>query len=294
MTIPELQAIAKELRVDVIRMLVEAGSGHPGGSLSCTDMVTALYFHQMRHRPEQPDWPDRDRFVLSKGHCVPAVYAALARAGYFPREELLSLRKLNSRIQGHPDRHRFPYVEASTGSLGQGLSVALGMALAGKTGGKDYRTYCVISDGECQAGQIWEAAMAAPRFKLDNFCVLMDYNHIQLSGGVDDIMSLEPLLDKWRAFNWNTLEIDGHSFPAILEALEAAQQHHDGPTIIVCQTVKGKGVSFMENRWEWHGKAPSREEGEPSPRSSTAPRGEVAPAVTATRHWSTGPQGQPR
>ena len=262
MTIPELEAIAKEIRVDVIRMLVEAGSGHPGGSLSCTDIVTALYFHQMRHRPEQPDWPDRDRFVLSKGHCVPAVYAALAHAGYFPKEETLSLRKLNSRMQGHPDRHRFPYVEASTGSLGQGLSVAVGMALAGKTGGKDYRTYCVISDGECQAGQIWEAAMSAPRFGLDNLCVLMDYNHIQLSGGTDEIMSLEPVLDKWRAFNWNTLEIDGHSFPAILDALQAAEQHRDGPTMIVCQTVKGKGVSFMENRWEWHGKAPSREEGE--------------------------------
>jgi len=262
MTIPELEAIAKEIRVDVIRMLVEAGSGHPGGSLSCTDIVTALYFHQMRHRPDQPDWADRDRFVLSKGHCVPAVYAALARAGYLEREETLSLRKLNSRMQGHPDRHRFPYVEASTGSLGQGLSVAVGMALAGRAGGKDYRTYCVISDGECQAGQIWEAAMSAPRFKLDNLCVLMDYNHIQLSGVTDEIMSLEPLLDKWRAFNWNTLEIDGHSFPAILDALKAAEEHRGGPTMIVCQTVKGKGVSFMENRWEWHGKAPSRDEGD--------------------------------
>lgn len=264
MTIPELQAIAKDIRVDVIRMLVEAGSGHPGGSLSCTDIVTALYFHQMRHRPDQPDWPDRDRFVLSKGHCVPAVYAALARAGYFPREELLSLRKLDSRMQGHPDRYRFPCLEASTGSLGQGLSVALGMALAGKTGAgaRDYRVYCVISDGECQAGQIWEAAMAAPRFRLDNLCVLMDYNHIQLSGVVDEIMSLEPLLDKWRAFNWNTLEIDGHDFPAILKALDQAEQFHEGPTIIVCQTTKGKGVSFMENRWEWHGKAPTTEEGE--------------------------------
>ena len=262
MTIPDLEAIAKEIRVDVIRMLVEAGSGHPGGSLSCTDMVTALYFHEMNHRSDQPNWTDRDRFVLSKGHCVPTVYAALARAGYFPPEELLSLRKLNSRIQGHPDRHRFPYVEASTGSLGQGLSVALGMALSGKVSDQGFRVYCVISDGECQAGQIWEAAMAAPRFQLDNLCVLKDYNHIQLSGEVDEIMSLEPLLDKWRAFNWNTLEINGHDFSAILDALKIAKEHRGGPTMIVCQTVKGKGVSFMENRWEWHGKAPSREEGD--------------------------------
>lgn len=262
MTIEELKETAKELRVDVIRMLVEAGSGHPGGSLSCTDILTTLYFHKMRHRPEDPLWPDRDRFVLSKGHCVPVLYAALARAGYLAREELLSLRKLNSRLQGHPDRVRCPLLEASTGSLGQGLSLAIGMALASKIDQRPSRVYCVISDGECQAGQIWEAAMAAPKFHLDNLCVLLDYNHIQLSGEISGIMNIEPLVAKWRAFNWHTLEIDGHDFGALIEALDEAEARREQPTIIVCQTTKGKGVSFMEGKWEWHGKAPSAAEGE--------------------------------
>ncbi|MFQ5683396.1 MAG: transketolase [Candidatus Binatia bacterium] len=262
MALPQLQNTAKKLRADIIRMLVEAGSGHPGGSLSCIDLLVALFFHKMRHKPEDPNWADRDRFVLSKGHCVPALYAVLARAGYISKEELLTLRKLNSRLQGHPDRNRFPGVEASTGSLGQGLSVALGMALAGKTSKQDYRVYCMISDGECQAGQVWEAAMAAPKFKLDNLCVLLDYNKIQLSGAVKDIMNVEPLLDKWHAFNWNTIEIDGHDFTAILQALDAAERAKEKPTLILCQTTKGKGVSFMEGKWEWHGKAPNREEGE--------------------------------
>ncbi|MBI4527604.1 MAG: transketolase [Deltaproteobacteria bacterium] len=262
MEISQLRGIANELRVDIIRMLVEAGSGHPGGSLSCIDMLVTLFFHKMRHRPADPNWADRDRLVLSKGHCVPALYAVLAKAGYFSREELLSLRKLNSRLQGHPDRNRLPGIEASTGSLGQGLSVALGMALAGKVSKKEYRVYCVNSDGECQAGQIWEAAMAAPKFKLDNLCVLLDYNKIQLSGEIKDIMDLEPLLDKWRAFNWHTLEIAGHDFAAIIQALEAAEKIKQNPTMILCHTTKGKGVSFMEGKWEWHGKAPNREEGE--------------------------------
>ncbi len=262
MDIPQLKAISKELRVDIIRMLVEAGSGHPGGSLSCIDILVTLFFHKMRHRPAEPNWLDRDRFVLSKGHCVPALYAVLAKAGYFSREELLSLRKLNSRLQGHPDRHRLPGIEASTGSLGQGLSVALGMALAGKSSKKDYRVYCMISDGESQAGQVWEAAMAAPKFKLDNLCVLLDYNKIQLSGAVKDIMNLEPLINKWRAFNWNTLEIDGHNFQEIIRSMDKAESVKEKPTLILCHTTKGKGVSFMEGKWEWHGKAPSREEGE--------------------------------
>lgn len=262
MEIAELKAIAKELRVDTIRMLVEAGSGHPGGSLSCMDILVTLFFHKMRHRPRDPNWADRDRFVLSKGHCVPALYAALAKSGYFSREELLSLRKLNSRLQGHPDRNRMPGIEASTGSLGQGLSVALGMALTGKVSKKDYRVYCMISDGECQAGQVWEAAMAAPKFKLDNLCVLLDYNKIQLSGAVKDIMDLEPLLNKWRAFNWNTLEIDGHDFQAIIQSLDQAESVKEKPTLVLCHTTKGKGVSFMEGKWEWHGKAPNREEGD--------------------------------
>lgn len=258
----QLRAIAKELRADIIRMLVEAGSGHPGGSLSCIDMLVALFFHQMRHRPAEPNWVDRDRLILSKGHCVPALYAVLARAGYLSPEELLSLRKLNGRLQGHPDRSRLPAIEASTGSLGQGLSIALGMALAGKTSHKDYRVYCVISDGECQSGQVWEASMAAPKFKLDNLCVLLDYNKVQLSGEIKDIMNVEPLIDKWRAFNWNTIEIDGHDFQAIIQALNAAERVKEKPTLILCHTTKGKGVSFMEGKWEWHGKAPTREEGE--------------------------------
>ena len=261
MDIPQLKAIAKELRVDIIRMLVEAGSGHPGGSLSCIDIIVTLFFHKMRHRPKEPDWSDRDRFVLSKGHCVPALYAVLAKSGYFPHEELLSLRKLNSRLQGHPDRNRLPGIEASTGSLGQGLSVALGMAMTGKISKMDYRVYCLISDGECQAGQVWEGAMAAPQFKLDNLCVLLDYNKIQLSGAVKDIMNLEPLLNKWRAFNWNTAEIDGHDFQAIIQALDEAGRVKDKPTLVLCHTIKGKGVSFMEGKWEWHGKAPNQEEG---------------------------------
>ncbi len=262
MNIVELKTIARELKVDIIRMLVEAGSGHPGGSLSCIDVLVALFFHKMRHRPADPNWVDRDRFILSKGHCVPALYAVLARAGYFSREELLSLRKLNSRLQGHPDRNRLPGIEASTGSLGQGLSVALGMALAGKISQRKYRVYCVISDGECQSGQVWEASMAAPKFKLDNLCALLDYNKIQLSGGIKDIMDLEPLLDKWRAFNWNTTEIDGHDFTAITQTLDDAERVKKKPTLILCHTTKGKGVSFMEGKWEWHGKAPNREEGE--------------------------------
>lgn len=262
MNITQLKAIAKELRVDIIRMLVEAGSGHPGGSLSCIDILVALLFHKMNHRPEDPNWTDRDRFVLSKGHCVPALYAVLAKAGYFAREELSSLRKLNSRLQGHPDRHRLPGIEASTGSLGQGLSVALGMALAGKSSEKGYRVYCMISDGECQSGQVWEACMSAPKFKLDNLCVLLDYNKIQLSGAIKDIMNLEPLLNKWRAFNWNTMEIDGHDFNAIIQALDESEGVKEIPSLILCHTTKGKGVSFMEGKWEWHGKAPNREEGE--------------------------------
>lgn len=262
MDIPRLKAIARELRMDVIRMLAEAGSGHPGGSLSAADIVTVLFFEKMRHRPAEPDWPDRDRFVLSKGHCVPILYAALAKAGYFPREELLTLRRLNSRLQGHPDRVRFPYVEAATGSLGQGLSLALGMALALRLDGRPSRVYCMISDGESESGQIWEAALAAPKFKTDNLTVILDYNKVQLSGHVKNIMDLDPLPEKWRAFRWHVLEINGHDFAAIGKALEEATATTGKPTVIVAHTVKGKGVSFMEDKWEWHGKAPNREEAE--------------------------------
>ncbi len=260
--IKELEEIARSCRVDIIRMLTEAGSGHPGGSLSAIDIIVALFFHKMRHDPARPDDPERDRFVLSKGHGVPALYAALAHAGYFPKEELLSLRKLGSPLQGHPDRLRFPLMEASTGSLGQGLSIAQGLALASKLDGNKYRVYCVTGDGESQAGQIWEVAMSAPKFALDTLCVICDYNKVQLDGPTWDIMDLEPLATKWRAFNWNVIEIDGHRFEEILPALDEAEATKGQPTVIVAHTIKGKGVSFMEGTADWHGKAPSREQAE--------------------------------
>lgn len=262
MDIPQLKAISKELRVDIIRMLVEAGSGHPGGSLSCIDILVTLFFHKMRHRPQDPKWPDRDRFILSKGHCVPALYAVLAKAGYFPREELLTLRKLNSRLQGHPDRLRLPYLEASTGSLGQGLSIGIGMTLARKLAKKEYRVYVMLGDGECQAGQIWEAAMLAPKYQLDNLCAIVDYNKIQNDDFVERTLSLEPIKAKWEAFGWHVIRINGHEISEILKALNQAETVKGKPTVIIADTVKGKGVSFMENNPDWHGKAPSREEGE--------------------------------
>lgn len=260
--VKELEAIALACRVDIIRMLTEAGSGHPGGSLSAIDVVVALFFHKMRHDPARPDDPGRDRFVLSKGHGVPALYAALAHAGYFPKDDLLTLRKLGSPLQGHPDRLRFGLMESSTGSLGQGLSIAQGIALASKLDGDRFRVYCMIGDGESQAGQIWEAAMSAPSFDLDTLCVICDYNKVQLDGPTWEIMDIEPVADKWRAFNWHVIEIDGHRFEEILAALDDAEATKGRPTMIIAHTIKGKGVSFMEGTSAWHGKAPSREEAE--------------------------------
>jgi transketolase len=260
--IKELEARARSIRVDIIRMLAEAGSGHPGGSLSAVELIVALFFHKMRHDPSRPQDPDRDRFVLSKGHGVPALYAALAHAGYFPREDLMKLRKLGSPLQGHPDRLRFGLMEASTGSLGQGLSIAQGLALASKLDGDRFRVYALIGDGESQAGQIWEAAMSAPKFGLDTLCVVCDYNKGQLDGPTWEIMDLEPLADKWRAFRWHVIEIDGHRFEEILPALDEAEATKGRPTIIIAHTVKGKGVSFMEGNTAWHGKAPNREQAE--------------------------------
>lgn len=260
--VKELEAIALACRVDIIRMLTEAGSGHPGGSLSAIDVVVALFFHKMRHDPARPDDPGRDRFVLSKGHGVPALYAALAHAGYFPKDDLLTLRKLGSPLQGHPDRLRFSLMEGSTGSLGQGLSIAQGIALASKLDGDRFRVYCMIGDGESQAGQIWEAAMSAPSFDLDTLCVICDYNKVQLDGPTWEIMDIEPVADKWRAFNWHVIEIDGHRFEEILAALDDAEATKGRPTMIIAHTIKGKGVSFMEGTSAWHGKAPSREEAE--------------------------------
>jgi len=256
-----LGAIAREGRVHILRMLTHAGSGHPGGSLSVIDILTTLYFNRMRYDPARPRWEDRDRFVLSKGHCVPAQYFCMARAGFFPMERLVTLRKLGSPLQGHPDRVMVPGIEAATGSLGQGLSVAIGMALGLKLGGRSARVYCVMGDGEIQEGQVWEAAMSAPKLgrpdhALDNLTVILDYNKIQLDNFVNKVLDLEPVTAKWQAFGWPVIEIDGHDIAQITKALDQAEATRGTPTFIVAHTVKGKGVSFMENDPEWHGKAP--------------------------------------
>jgi transketolase len=262
LSIPDLEKMAKQLRRHVITMIATAGSGHPGGSLSAADIVTALYFKVMRHDPKNPQWPDRDRFVLSKGHAAPILYAALAECGYFPVEELSTLRKLGSRLQGHTDRTLTPGVEMSAGSLGQGLSYGIGMAFAGRLDKRGYRVYVLLGDGECDEGQVWEAAMLAPHHKVDNLTAIVDHNDLQLDGRVCDIMALEPLADKWRAFNWNILEIDGHNMGEILQALKKAGEVKGKPTVIIAHTVKGKGVSFMEGNVDFHGKAPNPQETE--------------------------------
>ena len=262
LSIPELGKMAKQLRRDVITMIATAGSGHPGGSLSAADIVTALYFKVMRHDPKNPQWPDRDRFVLSKGHAAPILYAALAECGYFPVEELSTLRKLGSRLQGHTDRTLTPGVEMSAGSLGQGLSYGIGIALAGRLDNRDYQVYVLLGDGECEEGQVWEAAMFAPHHSVDNLTAIVDHNDLQLDGRVCDIMGLEPLPDKWRAFNWHVLEINGHDVKEILQALKKAREIKGKPTVIIAHTVKGKGVSFMEGNVDFHGKAPSPQETE--------------------------------
>lgn len=256
----EIRQICREVRRNVVAMIGAAGSGHPGGSLSCVEIVTALYFGVMRVKPDEPDWPDRDRFVLSKGHAAPTLYAVLAEKGFFPRDLLTTLRKMGSPLQGHPDCRKTPGVEVSTGSLGQGLSAAVGMALAGKMDRKGYRVWVLLGDGECQEGQVWEAAMAAAHYRLDNLAAFVDFNGLQIDGYVRDIMNPEPLIEKWRAFGWNALEIDGHDVGQILEASRIACATQGMPTAIVARTVKGKGVSFMEGRREWHGKAPAGDE----------------------------------
>jgi transketolase len=241
-------------------MLTDAGSGHPGGSLSSAEIVAALFFHQMRFDPKNPRWPGRDRFILSKGHAAPVLYAALARTGYFPPEDLSQLRKLGSHLQGHPDQTLTPGVEVSTGSLGNGFSFAQGVALAGKLDGADYHVYALVGDGEMDEGQIWEAALFASHHKLDNLTAFIDVNQIQNDSYVKDILGTEPIVDKWRAFGWNVIDIPGHEMAAVVDALDAATATKGRPTAIVCRTVKGKGVSFMENNPEYHGKAPSREQ----------------------------------
>lgn len=259
-SVEELQKKAKTLRRHIIRMIAASQSGHPGGSLSAVEIVTALYFNVLRHDPENPQWPDRDRFILSKGHAAPVLYAALAECGYFPVDELLTLRKMGSRMQGHCDIGTTPGIEMSTGPLGQGLSFGIGCALAARLDKRDYRIYVLLGDGELDEGQVWEAAMAAAHFKLDNLVAIVDRNNIQLDGWTHDIMETEPLAQKWRAFGWRVSDIAGHDIPQLLTALEQAKTIKGKPTVLIARTVKGKGVSFMENKAEFHGKAPTPEQ----------------------------------
>ncbi len=260
-SIDELKHLATRLRIDIVEMIGAAGSGHPGGSLSEVELLVGLYFRVMRHDPANPFWPDRDRFILSKGHGCPALYAVYAAAGYIDHSLLATLRKLDSPLQGHPDKRKLPILEASTGSLGQGLSVAIGMALAAGLDGMDYHTFCMVGDGEMQEGQNWEAAMFGAFHKLNNLTLIVDDNKIQLDDFTAKILNIEPLAEKFRAFGWNALEIDGHDIEQVIKALEQARNNKtDKPTVIVANTIKGKGVSFMENNVKWHGVAPKPEE----------------------------------
>lgn len=268
-TLDSLKAKATEVRQDILRMLAEAGSGHPGGSLSAVEILVGLYLHKLRHQPGEPTWQDRDRFVLSKGHIAPALYAVMAHAGYFSREELKSLRKFKSRLQGHPASFKLPGLEVSSGSLGQGLSVAVGMALGGRLDGAQWRVFCLMGDGEIQEGQIWEAAMSATHYHLDNLVGIVDRNYLQIDGNTEDVMALDPVADKWRSFGWNVIEIDGHDMAQVVEAYDRAELLKGKPTVIIANTVKGKGVPFMENKAGWHGKAPSKAEAEEAIRSLT-------------------------
>jgi transketolase len=253
----ELEEIARQLRLDVLEMIHRRGAGHPGGSLSAAEIIAVLYFHHLRLDPASPDWPDRDRFILSKGHASAILYAALARRGFFPREDLEKWGHIGWHLQGHPDRLRTPGVDMTSGLLGHGVSVGVGLALAARLRGADYRTFVLLGDGECQAGVVWEGAMAAGKYGLANLLVIVDYNDVQLDGTVHDIMPLEPLVDKWRAFNFAVMEIDGHQVGQVMKGLEEAQRISDRPSVIVAHTVKGKGVSFMENRAQWHGIPPN-------------------------------------
>ena len=258
--IRRLEDIARRIRIDVLRMTTRAGSGHPGGCLSCADIITALYFKVLRHDPKNPSWEDRDRFILSKGHSAPALYAALAEAGYFDKSLLMTLRRPDSILQGHTDMTKTPGVEMSAGSLGQGLSFGVGMAIAAKLKKKDYRIYVLLGDGECDEGQVWEAAMASSHFALDNITAIIDRNRQQIDGWTEEVMSLEPLGKRWEAFGWRVMEIDGHNFVDIVGALEEAKREKGRPTVIIAHTIKGKGVSFMENNLEFHGRALKEDE----------------------------------
>jgi transketolase len=260
LSVAEMEKIARRIRRHIISMTGKAGSGHPGGSLSAVEIVSTLYFRVLKHDPKHPDWPERDRFILSKGHSAPALYATLAECGYFPIDELTSLRHVNSRLQGHTDRTRTVGVEMSSGSLGQGLSFSIGIALAGRLSKQLYRVYTLLGDGECDEGQVWEAAMSAAHFKLDNLVAIVDRNDQQIGGWTCDVMNLEPFNDKWQAFGWHTIEVNGHDFSQLINAFEQANLIKGQPTVIIAHTVKGKGVSFMENNPHFHGTAPTAEE----------------------------------
>jgi transketolase len=256
-SVADMEAIAKRLRRHIITMIGKAGSGHPGGSLSAVEILTALYFKVLRHKPLDPNWLDRDRFILSKGHAAPVLYATLAECGYFPVAELLTLRQMDSRLQGHTDRTVTPGVEMSAGALGQGLSFAIGVALAGRLNSQDYGVYVLLGDGECDEGQVWEGAMSAAHFKVDNLVAIVDNNGQQIGGWNRDVMNLDPFPAKWQAFGWKVIEVDGHSIPQLIQAFAKAKKIKGQPTVIIAHTIKGKGVSFMENNPDFHGKAPN-------------------------------------
>ncbi len=256
----QLKLVANSVRQSLVKELLEAKSGHSAGPLGMADVFTALYFNVLNHDPRDPQWKDRDRLVLSHGHICPVRYAAMAEAGYFPKEELLTLRKLHTRLQGHPHNLSLPGIETTSGPLGQGVSVATGMALAAKMDGRRHRVVLLTSDGESNEGQAWEAYMFAAKYKLDNLVALLDRNYIQIDGNTEDIMPLDPLADKFRAFNWNVIEVGGHDFAQIIAAFDSAEKVKGRPTMIIARTVPGKGVSFMENDYRWHGKPPNAEE----------------------------------
>ena len=260
MDIEDLKMKANEIRKDIIEEVYNAKSGHPGGSLSIADIMAVLYFNELRIDEKNPRWEERDRLVLSKGHCSPALYAALAERGFFDKEDLKSFRKIESNLQGHPDLNKVPGVDMTSGSLGQGLSIANGMAIAGKMDNKDYRVYTILGDGEIEEGQVWEAAMTANKYKLDNLCVIVDNNNLQIDGTIEEVMSSYPIDEKFKSFGFNVLAIDGNNIEEILSAFEIAKQTKNKPTCIIAKTIKGKGVSFMENKVGWHGKAPNEEE----------------------------------
>jgi transketolase len=259
-SVAELETVARRLRRHIVSMIGKAGSGHPGGSLSAVEIMVALYFRVLRHSPGDTCWPDRDRFILSKGHAAPVLYATLAECGYFPVDELSTLRQMDSRLQGHTDMTLCPGVEMSAGALGQGLSFALGVALSGRLNSQDYRTYVLLGDGECDEGQVWEAAMAAAHFRVDKLTAIVDNNGQQIDGWNRDVMNLEPFGKKWEAFGWRVIEVKGHDFDQLINAFNTAKQVRGQPTVIIAHTIKGKGVSFMENNPDFHGKAPNARE----------------------------------